>query len=193
MIVMKKIMFLLIICTCTASCLDFFKESRTADFPGKVESFVLTQYGKGDSTSTHVIDMQDILGVKINKVYVFPEPTSNEEISEIIGIKLPHREMTWSWDTKYRIICTQNKQITYEELYEMKNVYFVGNDTTWHLSKKCQDIYSQFHPGMTPPTWCNYEVFHSPKMNVKRKVLSKKERETCRPISKYWYELSAAK
>ena len=193
MIVMKKIMFLLIICTCTASCLDFSRKVERADFPGKVESFVLTQYGKGDSTSTHVIDMQDVLGVKINQVYVFSEPTSNEEISEIIGIKLPHREMTWSWDSKYRIICTQDKQITYEELYEMKNVCFIGNDTIWNLTKECQELYSQYNPGMTAPTHCNYQVFCSSRMSVKKKVLSKREIDKCQPISKYWFELSAAK
>lgn len=163
------------------------------DFPRKVESYVLTQYGKGDSTSIYPIDMKDVLRVNISKIYIFPEPTSSEEISEIIGIKLPHREMTWSWDSKYHIICTQDKQITYEELYEMKNVYFIGNDTTWHLTKECQELYSQYNPGMTAPAWCEYQVFHSSQMNIKIKVRSKREIEKCQPISKYCFELSAVK
>ena len=142
---MKKKMFLFIICTCMVSCVDF---------PRKIENYVLIQYGNGDTTSI-IIDLQDVLGVDMSKVYVFSEPTSSEEISEIIGIKLPHKEITWSWETKYHIICVQGKQITYEEIYKMKNVCFVGNDTTWHLSKECQDLYSHYYLGMTAPSWCN--------------------------------------
>ena len=181
---MKNSLFLFIICTCMVSCMDF---------PSKVENYVLSQYGYGDSVFIYTIDMQDVLGVDISNVYVFSEITSSEEISEIIGIELPHKEITWSWDTKYRIICIQDKRITYEELYEMKNICFVGNDTTWHLSKDCQDLYSHYYPGMTSPTLCAYQVFRSSRMNVKRKVLSNRERKACRPISRYWYELSAAK
>ena len=164
-----------------------------ADFPSKVENYVLMHYGNGDSTVIYKIDMKDVLGVDISDVYVFHELTSSEEIAEIIGIKLPHKEITWSWDTKYRIVCIQDKKITYDELYEMKNIRFVGNDTTWHLSKECQDLYSQYYPGMTAPTLCKYQVFHSSQMNIKRKVLSKREKEAYQSISKYWYELSAAK
>ena len=180
---MKKFLILFLICAGLPGCMDF---------PAKVGHYVSKKYGDADSTSIYEIDLQDVLGVKISDVYVFGEVTSNEEISEIIGIELPHREMTWSWETKYRIICVYDKQVTYEELYEMKNVHFDGNDTIGHLSQECQDRFSQFHPGMTAATKCDYQVFHSPKMKVKRKILSKRKRETCWPVSKYWFELSAA-
>ena len=88
---MKKILIFFIICIGLQSC---------TDFSAKVENFVSERYGNADSSSVYEIDLQDILGEKINEVYIFGEITSNEEISEIIGIELPHRKMTMSWETK---------------------------------------------------------------------------------------------
>lgn len=183
-IAMKKFLILFLICAGLPGCMNF---------PTKVGHYVSKKYGDADSTSVYEIDLQDVLGVKISDVYVFGEVTSNEEISEIIGIELPHRRMTWSWETKYRIICVYDKQVTYEELYTRSNVFINGNDTIWHFSPQCIDRYSQFHPGMTAATWCKYKVFHSPKMKIKREPFDKDERyEYWYIMPKYWYELSAA-
>ena len=45
---------------------------------------------------------------------------------------------------------------------------------------------------MTAATFCNYKVFHSPKMKVKREPLIKSEEKEYWHKKKYWYELSAA-
>ena len=180
---MKKILIFFIICVGLPSC---------TDFSAKVENFVSERYGDADSSSVYEIDLQDIIGKRINEVYIFGEITSNEEISEIIGIELSRRKMTMSWETKYRIVCVYDKQVTYEELYTKRNVSIDGNDTIFYFSQKCQDLYSQFHPGMTAPTFCDYKVFHSPKMKVKREPLSKNEEKEHWHKKKYCYELSAA-
>ena len=180
---MKKVLYFFTICICMVSC---------ADFSSKVERYVSEKHAETDTMSFYEIDLQDVLDKRISEVYVFGEVTSNEEISEIIGIELPHRKTTMSWDTKYHIVCVYDKLVTYEELYTKKNVSIDGNDTTWYFSKKCQDIYSQFHPGMTPPAWCQYKVFHSPKMRVNIEPLNKNERKEYWH-KRYWYELSAVK
>ena len=124
---MKKILIFLIICVGLSSC---------TDFSAKVENFVSERYGEADSSAVYEIDLQDILGERINEVYIFGEITSNEEISEIIGIELPHRKMTMSWETKYRIVCVYGKQVTYEELYTKRNVFIDGNATIFYFSQK---------------------------------------------------------
>ena len=67
----------------------------------------------------------------------------------------------------------------------------INSNNLAKLKIKCQDLYSQFHPGMTAATFCNYKVFHSPKMKVKREPLIKSEKKSI-GTKKYWYELSAA-
>ena len=171
-IVMKKFLYLFLICICLQSCMDFSQ---------KIEKVMSGSNIQIDST-TYEIDLQDALGVKISEIFLFPELTSNEEITEIIGISLPHKSLTWSWNNKYHIICIYDKQVTYDDLFESKNVCFEGNDTIWRFSKEFQDLYIQVFPGLRAPTFAKYQVFSNPNLLVTKELYDETN-------NTYWYKL----
>lgn len=144
------------------------------DFSRKIEKAVSFSNVDIEST-TYEIDLQDVLGVKISEIFLFPELTSNEEITEIIGISLPHKSLTWSWNNKYHIICIYDKQVTYDDLFESKNVCFEGNDTIWRFSKEFQDLYIQVFPGLRAPTFAKYKVFSNPNFLVTKQLSDEKK------------------
>ena len=162
---MRKFIFLCIIILCMQSCMDFSQ---------KIEKVMSGSNIQIDST-TYEIDLQDALGVKISEIFLFPELTSNEEITEITGICFPHKSLTWSWNTKYHIICIYDKQVTYDDLFDSKNVYFEGNDTVWNFSKEFQESYVHVFPRLRAPTSAKYKVFSNPNFLVTKQLSDEKK------------------
>ena len=146
-IVMKKFLYLFLICICLQSCMDFSQ---------KIEKVMSGSNIQIDST-TYEIDLQD-------------------------GISLPHKSLTWSWNNKYHIICIYDKQVTYDDLFESKNVCFEGNDTVWRFSKEFQDLYIQVFPGLRAPTFAKYQVFSNPNLLVTKELYDETN-------NTYWYKL----
>ena len=149
--------YYIIICITLTSC---------ADFSRKVEKYLSVNYAKTEWSSTQIMDLQEVLNVSIDEVYVFPELTSHEEISEIIGVSLPSRETSWSWDQKWHLLCLYKGQVAYEEVYKQMNIFFTGNDTLWNFEQSFIDKWN--HTGVIPPSTCEYKVFRSPLFMIRK-------------------------
>ena len=68
------------------------------------------------------IDLRQALNVDYDKMYLFGESTTDDEISSIIGQEY-HKNKTIT-DSKYRIILLKNQKIVYENDFYQHDIYF---------------------------------------------------------------------
>jgi signal peptidase I len=75
-----------------------------------------------DTCGTCYIDLKKVLNIDYDKVYMFGEMTTAEDIERTIGV--PYDNNTFLSDSKYRIIFIKNNKIVYDDDFYQKNVHF---------------------------------------------------------------------
>ena len=114
-IVMKKF-FLKII---SLSLCLFYGCSNTDD---KLNKYI-ESHCTFNGSDTCYIDIKDALKVDYDKMYLFGETTTADEISKIIGISYTNNK--YISDSKYRMILLKNDKIVYEDDYYQNHTEFI--------------------------------------------------------------------
>lgn len=102
----NKAFFFIVLLTFLYSCTNSLKENLV--------SFIENNC-KFENNVGCILDLNIFIKEKFNRIYIFGETTTNEEISKIIGVKY---EGNYISDSKYRIIVLMNNRIVFEEDFE---------------------------------------------------------------------------
>ena len=102
----NKTFFIIISLTLLYSCTNSLKENLV----GFIENNCKFENNVGCR-----LDLNMFIKEKFNRIYIFGETTTNEEISKIIGVKYKGNYIS---DSKYRIIVLMNNRIVFEEDFE---------------------------------------------------------------------------
>jgi hypothetical protein len=86
-------------------------------------------------SDTCYINIKEALKIDYNRMYLFGETTTANEISKILGI--PYKNNKYIPDSKYRIILLKNNKIIYEDDYYQKNVSFFSLENRVEVNFYC--------------------------------------------------------